>query len=130
MRPEDYPKVFPPDKERVIVLTPLDGRFDELKEEFKAEIKDIIGRREYRILVVVRDAAGNEGKAEVKTPYIRRFPNFGMFSYRGGVLAPGELEVVARTPRYEGLLKLAGEGKSLRFEGGLIISATYHPLIS
>jgi len=37
MRPEDYSKAFPPDKERVMNLTPLDGKFDELKEEFAAD---------------------------------------------------------------------------------------------
>jgi hypothetical protein len=75
MRPEDYPKVFPPDKERDFVLTPVDGKFDSLEERFSVPIKDIVGGREYRIVVSVRDSAGNERVAEVKTPYIRQFEN-------------------------------------------------------
>jgi uncharacterized protein YxeA len=77
MRPEDYPKVFPPDKERVLILTPVDGKFDSLEEKFSVPIKDIVGGREYRIVILVRDSAGNERAAEVKTPYIRQFENFG-----------------------------------------------------
>jgi len=75
MRSEDYPKVFPPDKERVFVLTPVDGKFDSLEEKFSVSIKDIVGGREYRIVVSVRDTAGNERTVEVKTPYIRQFEN-------------------------------------------------------
>jgi hypothetical protein len=75
MRPEDYPKVFPPDKERDFVLTPVDGKFDSLEEKFSVPIKDIVGGREYKIVVLVRDSAGNERTAEVKTPYIRQFEN-------------------------------------------------------
>jgi hypothetical protein len=75
MRPEDYSKVFPPDKERVYVLTPVDGKFDSLEERFVVSIKDIIGGREYKIVVLIRDLAGNERKTEIKTPYIRQFEN-------------------------------------------------------
>jgi len=75
MRPEDYPKVFPPDKERALVLTPVDGKFDSLEEKFSVTIKDIVGGREYKIVVLVRDLAGNEKIVEVKTPYIRQFEN-------------------------------------------------------
>jgi hypothetical protein len=75
MRPEDYPKVFPPDKERDFILTPVDGTFDSLEEKFSVHIKDIVGGREYRIVALVRDSAGNERTAEVKTPYIRQFEN-------------------------------------------------------
>ena len=75
MRPEDYPKVFPPDKERVFVLTPTDGKFDELEEEFSVLITNIVGGREYRIVALVRDVAGNERIVEIKTPYIRQFEN-------------------------------------------------------
>ncbi|MCS7367704.1 MAG: glycoside hydrolase family 99-like domain-containing protein, partial [archaeon YNP-WB-062] len=75
MRPEDYPKVFPPDKERDFVLTPVDGKFDSLEEKFSVPIKDIVGGREYRIVVLVRDKAGNERTADMKTPYIRQFEN-------------------------------------------------------
>jgi hypothetical protein len=75
MRPEDYPKVFPPDKERVLILTPVDGKFDSLEERFFVQIKDIVGGREYKIVALVRDSAGNERIVEVKTPYIRQFEN-------------------------------------------------------
>ncbi|MGB9817439.1 MAG: glycoside hydrolase family 99-like domain-containing protein [Desulfurococcaceae archaeon] len=75
MRPEDYPKVFPPDKERVFVLTPIDGKFDSLKEEFSVQIRDIVGGREYKIVALIKDLAGNEKIVEVKTPYIRQFEN-------------------------------------------------------
>ncbi|RSN74278.1 glycoside hydrolase family 99-like domain-containing protein [Candidatus Methanodesulfokora washburnensis] len=75
MRPEDYPKVFPPDKERNIILTPVDGKFDSLEERFSVPIKDIVGGREYKIVALVRDSAGNEKIVEVKTPYIRQFEN-------------------------------------------------------
>jgi len=75
MRPEDYPRVFPSDKERVFVPTPTDGKFDELEEEFSALITNIVGGREYRIVALVRDVAGNERIVEIKTPYIRQFEN-------------------------------------------------------
>jgi hypothetical protein len=75
MRPEDYPKVFPPDKERVFILKPIDGKFDGLEERFAIPITDIVGGREYKIVALVRDLAGNERIVEVKTPYIRQFEN-------------------------------------------------------
>jgi len=75
MKPEDYPKVFPPDKERVLILTPVDGKFDSLEEKFSVPVKDIVGGREYKIVALVRDLAGNERTVEVKTPYIRQFEN-------------------------------------------------------
>jgi hypothetical protein len=86
MRPEDYSKVFPPDKERVLVLTPVDGKFDSLEEKFSAPIKDIVGGREYKIVALVRDLAGNEKIIEVKTPYIRQFEN---------IAKPDDINVVA-----------------------------------
>jgi uncharacterized protein YxeA len=75
MRPEDYPKVFPPDNERIYVLTPVDGKFDNLEERFSVSINDIVGGREYKIVVLIRDLAGNERMTEIKTPYIRQFEN-------------------------------------------------------
>ncbi|RSN74281.1 hypothetical protein, partial [Candidatus Methanodesulfokora washburnensis] len=86
MRPEDYPKVFPPDKERNFVLTPVDGKFDSLEEKFSVPIKDIVGGREYKIVALVRDLAGNEKMVEVKTPYIRQFENFGKELYDKGII--------------------------------------------
>ena len=75
MRQEDYSKVFPPDNERIYVLTPINGKFDSLEERFSVSINDIVGGREYKIVVLIRDLAGNERKAEIKTPYIRQFEN-------------------------------------------------------
>jgi hypothetical protein len=75
MRPEDYSRVFPPDKERDFILTPVDGRFDSLEESFSVPIKDIVGGREYKIVALVKDLAGNNKTIEVKTPYIRQFEN-------------------------------------------------------
>jgi hypothetical protein len=86
MRAEDYPKVFPPDKERVFVLTPVDGKFDSLEERFSVPIKDIVGGREYRIVALVRDSAGNERIVEVKTPYVRQFENLGKELYDKGII--------------------------------------------
>jgi hypothetical protein len=70
MRPEDYPKVFPPDKERDFILTPVDGKFDSLEEKFLVSIKDIVGGREYKIVALVRDLAGNEHRAELNLPLL------------------------------------------------------------
>jgi hypothetical protein len=75
MRPEDCSKVFPPDKERDFILTPVDGKFDSLEESFSVPIKDIVGGREYKIVALVKDLAGNNKTIEVKTPYIRQFEN-------------------------------------------------------
>jgi hypothetical protein len=86
MRPEDYSKVFPPDKERVYVLTPIDGKFDSLEERFAITIADIVGGREYKIVALIRDLAGNERKTEIKTPYIRQFENLGRELYERGII--------------------------------------------
>ncbi|MEM4969698.1 MAG: glycoside hydrolase family 99-like domain-containing protein [Sulfolobales archaeon] len=75
MRPEDYDRVFPPENERTYILKPVDGGFDELEEDFEVEIRDIVGGREYRIIVIARDLAGNVGVFETKTPYIRQYEN-------------------------------------------------------
>ena len=86
MRPEDYPKVFPPDKERDFILTPVDGKFDSLEEKFLVSIKDIVGGREYKIVALVRDLAGNEHRAELDLPYIRQYENFGKQLYNKGII--------------------------------------------
>jgi|GEM_PF-746748 len=86
MRPEDYPKVFPPEKERVYELKPVDGVFDELKEEFSVEIKNITGGREYRMIITAEDDAGNTQKFEYKTPYIRQYENLGRRLYEKGII--------------------------------------------
>jgi len=76
MRPEDYPKVFPPDEKRIYELKPLDGEFDERTEEFSVNIKNITGGREYMIIIIAEDKAGTTQKFEYKTPYIRQYENF------------------------------------------------------
>jgi len=41
MRPEDYPRAFPNiNDNRTFILRPVDGSFDELKEEFVVDIKN------------------------------------------------------------------------------------------
>jgi len=87
MRPEDYPRAFPNiNDNRTFILRPVDGSFDELREEFVADIKNITGGGEYRIVAVVKDMAGNENVAEIKTPYIRQFENFGKELYEKGII--------------------------------------------
>jgi hypothetical protein len=86
MRPEDYNLVFPNDKERVFVLTPIDGKLDDLEENFSIQIKDIVGGREYKIVALVRDLAGNERIVEMKIPYIRQFENLGKALYDEGII--------------------------------------------
>jgi archaellum component FlaC len=72
MREEDYNKVFPEEDVRIVRIKPLQtGRMI-----FSVDFKDLKGGREYAIEVRVRDTAGNEGRAEIKTPYIRQFENF------------------------------------------------------
>mgnify|MGYP000479119952 CR=1 FL=1 len=85
MRPEDYPKVFPPEEERVFVVKPGDGEFDELVENFVVPIQDIVGGKEYKIRVLVRDSAGNESMVEMKTPYIREHENLGKVLHDNGI---------------------------------------------
>lgn len=82
MREEDYPKVFPPDRERVFNLPTRGG----LSEEYSVEVRDIVGGREYLIRVEARDLAGNQRVLEVKTPYIRQFENIGKLLYEKGVI--------------------------------------------
>lgn len=77
--PKEYPPLsraaFPEEDPRKLILKPLDGAFDELKEEFTADITDIIGGREYEVIAIVEDEAGNASTASLKTPYIREFEN-------------------------------------------------------
>jgi plasmid maintenance system antidote protein VapI len=71
MREEDYNKVFPEEDVRIVRIKPLQIE----RVIFSVDFKDLKGGREYAIEVRVRDAAGNEGRAEIKTPYIRQFEN-------------------------------------------------------
>ncbi|MEM0237894.1 MAG: hypothetical protein QXP97_07610 [Desulfurococcus sp.] len=86
MRPEDYDRVFPPEGERTYILKPVDGGFDELEEDFEVEIRDIVGGREYRIIVIARDLAGNVEVFETKTPYIRQYENLGKILLEKGII--------------------------------------------
>jgi hypothetical protein len=85
MRPEDYNLVFPNDT-RVIQIIPVDGSFNSTHEDFVVPIKNTTGGVEYRITAIVKDSAGNEGRAEIKTPYIREFENFGKQLYERGII--------------------------------------------
>jgi len=75
MRPEDYPKVFPPEKERVYELKPVDGVFDEPIEEFSANITNITGGAEYWIIIQVQTKNGRTREYKTKTAYIRQYEN-------------------------------------------------------
>jgi hypothetical protein len=82
MREEDYSKVFPEEDVRIARINPLQtGRM-----VFSVDFKDLKGGREYAIEVRVRDTAGNEGRAKIKTPYIRQFENFGKELYEKGII--------------------------------------------
>jgi len=71
MREEDYSKVFPEEDVRIVRIKPLQIE----RMVFSVDFKDLKGGREYAIEVRVRDVAGNEGRAKIKTPYIRQFEN-------------------------------------------------------
>jgi hypothetical protein len=88
--PEEYPhlpkEAFPKEDPRILVLNPLDENFDERKEEFAVDVKDIIGGREYVVEVVVEDREGNVGVERIETPYIREFENLGKVLYEKGII--------------------------------------------
>ena len=71
MRREDYHLAFPPEEIREARLNPRGLE----REVFNIEFRDIIGGREYEVLVLVRDSAGNEKIEKIKTPYIRQYEN-------------------------------------------------------
>ena len=75
MSQEDYSKVFPQEKQRDYVLKPTDRNFDQLDEKFSLQIDNIVGGREYKIEITVKDEASNSRTMELKTPYIRQFEN-------------------------------------------------------
>jgi len=88
--PKEYPhlskEAFPKEDPRRFVLEPLDGAFDELKEEFAVVVKNIIGGREYVVEAVVKDEDGNVSVERIKTPYIREFENLGNLLFEKGVI--------------------------------------------
>jgi len=69
-------EAFPNESVRSYRLTPLDGAFDENREEFAVNITNIIGGREYDIRVTAQDRAGNVGDKNLITSYIREFERF------------------------------------------------------
>jgi len=83
---KDYQKVFPPEEERSYNLTPIDGEFNSLEETFTVQITNITGGREYKILILIEDSAGNTKTVEVKTPYIRQYENLGKLLYEKGFI--------------------------------------------
>jgi hypothetical protein len=82
MREEDYNKVFPEEEVRSVKINPMNLE----REVFSVDFRDLKGGREYFIEVRVRDTAGNEGRAKIKTPYIRQFENIGRELYEKGVI--------------------------------------------
>ena len=103
---------------KVLSLTPLDGKFDDLREEFATNITSLEGGREYCIKVLISDSAGNFANANLTTPYIRRYENIttppsnSRFTYSYYNNLSSELE----KPRYlvmnvSGFLSLAKQGK-------------------
>jgi DNA-binding ferritin-like protein len=71
MRREDYPKAFPPEDIKTIILKPAGLE----RETLNVDFKDIIGGREYLIRAIAKDVATSVNSEERKTPYIRQFEN-------------------------------------------------------
>jgi len=68
---EAFPEEFP----RGYILTPVDGVFDENREEFSVDITNIKGGREYDITAIPVNSLGMMNKGELPIPYIREFEN-------------------------------------------------------
>jgi len=66
MKPEDYPKVFPLEKERVYELKPIDGVLDEPLEEFDVNITNITGGAEYWIIIQIQTKEGKQRSTKQK----------------------------------------------------------------
>jgi len=108
-----YNLVFPDEDERVFVLKPKDGVFDELEEEFKASIENIIGGREYNIVALCKDQAGNTITKNLTTPYIRQFENLGKQLYEKGVKVGIVYGLITEQHTWDDYLKLGGPYKPL-----------------
>jgi len=78
-------EAFPEDNIREYELTPSDGSYGNVSENFAINITDITGGREYEVRVTVTDNDGNERVENFKTPYIREFENLGRQLYEKGV---------------------------------------------
>jgi hypothetical protein len=79
-------EAFPLEEARTFNPKPRDGVFDEREEEFVVNVEGIIGGREYKVIVKVKDRAGNVRTKSFKTPYIRLFGNLGESLYRRGII--------------------------------------------
>jgi len=82
MRHEDYPLVFPLEETRVVKPVPRGLE----REVFNIEFKDIVGGREYEVMVLLKDTTRNERIEKIKTPYIRQFENIVRRLYANGVI--------------------------------------------
>jgi hypothetical protein len=82
MRKEDYPLVFPPEETRVVKLNSKGLE----KENFEVDFKDLKGGKEYEVMALVKDTAGNERIEKIKTPYIREYENLGRWLYENKVI--------------------------------------------
>jgi hypothetical protein len=85
MREEDYDKVFPKEEVKSVKIEPKKLE----REMFSVDFKDLKGGKEYIINARVKDVAGNEKTAEIKTYYIRQFENLGKELYEKGIIVGG-----------------------------------------
>ncbi|MEM4970327.1 MAG: glycoside hydrolase family 99-like domain-containing protein [Sulfolobales archaeon] len=81
MGEEDYHRVFPREEVRRARLSPKGLE----REVFSTVFKNLAGGREYRIVVSVKDTAGNTRVAEVRTPYIRGYENLSREALELGI---------------------------------------------
>ncbi len=66
-------RAFPHEDARILHLTPVDGKYGNLREEFSIAISNFKGGREYEVRIEVTDEAGNRQVETIKTPYIRQY---------------------------------------------------------
>lgn len=72
---DNYNWIFPPETDRIISITPIDGVYNEMNESFTVIIPNIIGGKEYNVTVSVTDENGNYVKKKITTQYIRQHSN-------------------------------------------------------
>ena len=77
--PKNYSHIprgaFPEEEMRVFKLRPVDGKYDEIREDFRINITGIVGGREYLIKVIAKDSGFNLNSATISTEYFRQFEN-------------------------------------------------------
>jgi len=113
MNRDNYTLVFPNESERVFVLKPKDGAFDELKEEFEVPIENMTGGREYDIVALSKDQAGNIVTKNLTIPYIRQFENLGKQLYEKGIKVGVEYAPITKQHEWNGYIELGGPYKPL-----------------